>query len=370
MLLNFDNSRRWVLNLRAPCLVCVLPLLVPLTSAAQTTFQPGRLTGRLRFVNASTDVVARCNADPAVAAPAVPQPVILKSFPYGRQEAFANYTPVNTLTGSDFVLASYDISPYVPSSSGTTFQISTEDLRFQSGAMYRFGSRYLNGIGAINCLTVFPTNPTTNPNGTVCDQAECAVLLNVHFRLVSDPLDAQALGLLDSGTAAPPAVCSVMARTVEAVGSTVILDQQAASASVRFPVSSLNGTSYQTIPLLVRGNTELHVVAQCAAPIAAGQTSDFVIAPGTTNMTPVSRELVNTFSCTLSGAPTAAASINIEIPVARTAGGIRGLLDQARGLRDILSQMQRMTHTQVCQHTAHQTGHQICHQTNTVSRDA
>src|SRR5207248_6954475 len=98
------------MNVRAVCLACLLPVLVPLTSATQTTFNPGRLTGKLRFVNASNDVAMQCTGDPAVAVPAwAPPPVILKSLPDGSQAAAVGYAPFNMLTGSDFVLASYDI---------------------------------------------------------------------------------------------------------------------------------------------------------------------------------------------------------------------------------------------------------------------
>lgn len=283
--------------------------------AQQGVLVPGRAVGDIKFQNPSPPLLNQCASDPAVAPTLVTNPVVLRSLLDG-SSALGAYSTVNQPVGSDFTLGSFDINPNVMGS-GSNFLIYTDSIQFQSGATYRFGSYYPAGVGARFCSGVLPI--TANPAGTKCDQAECAVLLNVKFRFVGTPAD---LGALDTGTLAPPAVCSVKADIFEP--STSIYVTQAKSANFNFSIADLIA-GYKSIPLLVRGNTTEQVIASCKAAVTSGATG-FVILPGT-NLTPLSSGQSFTPSCALSGTPSAPLDVTIDISVARTAGTIQGLLD-------------------------------------------
>ena len=284
--------------------------------AQEGSIVPGRVVGELRFANPSPEVLAQCAANPASAPSANPAPLVLRSLA-GMVVAQGAYVPVNAVSGADFALGSFDLGPNT-SGVSTSFLISTDSVSFSDGASYRFGSPYPAGIGVRMCSDVLPV--AIDPAGRRCDQTECAALLNVRFRFTGAPAD---LAALDTSLTAPPAVCTAQSGIREpSTGGQILV--QASSGPRPFSIPELIA-GYKSIALLVRGNTEAIVSIQCQVRVSSGQTG-FVVIPWS-GLTPFDAARTLTAPCAPSGTPIPAQDVVFDVPVARTAGEVKGKLD-------------------------------------------
>jgi hypothetical protein len=274
---------------------------------AQVTLVPGRVVGDIKFENVSAPLLGQLGAEPAAAASGV---VYLRTMPGGASAAQGPYTAVNSAAGSVFQLGTLDVSPNV-TSVGSNFTISVENLRFSSGATYRFGSPDSGSPAARMCTGVLPV--VTNPSGTRCDLAECATLANIRIRLSGDTAD---LSALDT---AVPATCSVQSSIQDLFGSGPFRVQAQSSIHV-FSVSDLQA-GYKTIPLVLRGNWPARIDVSCTVKVLSGQTG-FVVLPAF-GLTPVSASTSAVPACP----QTAAVDLPIDLVLRRSAGAAQGLYD-------------------------------------------
>jgi hypothetical protein len=288
--------------------VAALVLATVLSQAqAQVTLVPGRVVGDIKFTGVTAPVSAQLTADPPIAGGSE---AFLRTLPGGSFAAQGAYSVVPLAAGSEVTLGALDLHPNV-STVGSNFLLSVEDLRFTSGARYRFASGDSGSPAIRVCSAVQPL--TSNPNGTRCDLQECASVANVRVRFLGSTAD------LDALDTAVQATCSAQSSIQDLVDSGPFR-RQAQSAMGTFAVSSLRA-GYQSIPMLLRGNWSSRIDVTCNVKVRPGETG-FVVLP-TTGLTPVGASRTVVPACP-SGS---AVDIPVDIVVARTAGSAQGKLD-------------------------------------------
>ncbi len=294
------------------CVLAVLVLAFGWPFAAHAQAVPGRVKGNILFRNPSAELISQCSSDPAVSV-AGDHPVYLRSVATNLIAAEGDYSLSNTVSGTDFRAATYDLGPGV-TDTDNRFSVLTEHLRFASGASYRFGARYAFDVGARVCPAVHPVS--TNAGGTNCDQSECAVLLDVQVHLTGDPW---ALAGLDSSSTA---ACSVVTIIEDFSGAGI----QAGSPTHSFAVSDLVA-GYQTIPVIVRGNATQVFSLLCNVPILPGE-SGYATSLGLSRVTVGLLKNIDE-PCANTGTPTAPIDLPADLIVTRAPAPTQELALQA-----------------------------------------
>jgi len=219
----------------------------------------------------------------------------------------SNTTPSPT----SYRLAGYEVDPVVEAA-GTAFLLEASSIRFADGATYRHGTRQGSSPAANLCPAVLPAS--ANPSGTLCDASECAALITVRLRLSGATEDLIALS--------DPAGCGVVVQVEDTPGSAAF-SPQAISAPRVAPLATLSDVGIE-IPVLVRSQSRMQIVVGCEAGIVSGEEG-FTIDP-TTGMALFSPEqalFVDEIPCGEQ------ASVDIDVPVDRPAGSVRGMFDIA-----------------------------------------
>ncbi len=229
------------------------------------------------------------------------------------------YTPVN----NGQTVASYaDLQPPLTAGSNL-FHPEVSYLHFQSEPLfgdfidlsdlpggtsnprYRLGSRKTDSEARLDCSV-------QSGQSAYCPLTECAVRanLNLHFVGVADDMDR----LL------PPVACAVVASVVEGSG---VPSPQAYSGVYGGLLSDLTGNGLM-IPMLVRGSGQtLSFAASCIAR-PAEHGSGFVVGDSGYSLFPLTAQTDNSEATLNCGDDL---TLEINIPVLRQAGGIRGQFD-------------------------------------------
>jgi len=284
--------------------------------SAQTQVNPGRVVGNISFVNVPSAVSSYLSANPVIVYPTtIPEsfPVRLYQSVTSLPAATIYYTPINATPDTQtYTAGSFDIYPNVEPA-GSDFILQVDSIALANGAKYRLGSLEIGSPSYRVCQGVLPL--TNNPNGTICNIAECAVLPNLNVRFVGTPNDLNALDRTY------PVTCNAITYVNEVAGSQNFA-WQAASETAQYTVDTLKTTG-ALLPMLIRAsNSPVKVEISCEAKIRDGETG-FVINP-LTDMTPFGAvKDIGSFTCGAQpGSP-----IDVNITIAKTAGILEGLFD-------------------------------------------
>jgi hypothetical protein len=265
--------------------------------------QPGRIVGDIQFKNAAA-LEAHLTGDPVV----LGWESVRATAPSLQVAARAGYEPAGSQAADGtYTAAHFDLVVDV-GSWGSSFTLGVRSLQFASGAWYRFGPVSDWSEGGHPCSGVQPV--ATQPDGTRCDIAETAALLNVRVRFVGPDV-----GNLDGSA---PVICRV---TAWEEGVPQAEDAQATTADVPVMLADLLGAG-AVLPLVVRSGPSTLGVSCLAAARGGSSCTDicFVIDP-VTGRTPLGTSL----SVDLAGG--AAVEAPVDVVVQKNAGVLKGKLD-------------------------------------------
>jgi hypothetical protein len=265
-------------------------------SSCVTPVDVGQISGTIRLEPAPQSVLDFLNGNPAQ-----PGQVTATNTANTSQVATANYSvAAGTLPPA---LAQYTINPNVDAG-GSTFAMRVDELRLQNGARYRFGTRQPTSPGALISPVVVPSGQQT------FDIKECPALARITARVTGPAPDLDALDEVVACTAA----ASVKENPASAQG-----DPQATSAPVITSRTTLRNEGV-SIPILVRAGQPVQFTAACL----------FTTSQPGFPQNPALQEGQVAFGGTASQLDVACGDepqVQIEIPVERSVGTLKGLLD-------------------------------------------
>lgn len=302
------------ISLRRFAVVSALFVLVAACATTSSIDQSlGKLAGEMQFTNTTPALTAYLTANP---------PVVfstgMRVYPagLGSTAAIGPYQPLNVAaSASVWRVASYEIYPPVDPA-GTAFLV-VGSVTLGSGGHYRFGNSLQGSPAAHQSALVPPLSST--PAGTTFDVVECAALPNVVLRMTATSTDPNALTALDATT---PVSCTVDALVEESPGSGTF-NFQARSVPSLPGLAALSGSAGATVSFPVRADgTRAKFRGTCSTVPPAGsnfQVDDAGLASFS------GESAVVTLACGASGGP--GSGIDINIPVARSAGNLGGRFD-------------------------------------------
>ena len=282
--------------------LCFSLLSLLLLSSCGTPIQVGELRGVIKFDPVTPSILNYLTGNPAQ--------------PGGTVRAVNTASPATPPSTTTYSVAAGtappDLAQYLISSTvdsgGSTFSMRVDDVQFQNDARYRFGTVQPTFSGALISPSVTPSSQST------FDIKECPALASVRVRLIGPVQDLDALNEL-------PASCIALAAVKENPVGTQF-EPQARSAPIITTRTALRSNEGVSIPLLFRGGRSVAFTAACVLTTSQpGFPQNPSLPEGTVSFGAAAPSELIDSPC--SGEP----NVQIDIPVERAAGKLKGLID-------------------------------------------